>query len=444
MGIVVFSSTITTIALSLIMGKVSIFSCSVIGFLILLVTVKITFCNEKLDKKENKVIGICFCIVLLCCVLIYWGSIDRYGNPYWEGEDKGDEFMFEDAARQLVENNNDSLLYVIKDSTYVRGLNNCKPYIWLMAKLMRWCDIFGGYHVLCYRIINVFLLTAASLVFYKEINKRRELKYLVYLMIFPNIIMISSFGFRDIILYYYISIAYKATNKPWKQMIVSDYLFLFLSAFGILGTRIESIMWWFVIVVVNLFYRNSKEINSRRKIIFILGLITGFLIAFFSGPYRMLVDNYLKYTSYLMMDGGLSSIVLGMKLLPFGIVLRFVYGLLQPFPSYLIHFYDNLDSFFGIFRILVSIGTLWQFVNIPYLLRGIRLWHKDAFIYLGIFLSLILTTYGFRHFLYVYPFMFEEIILNKEGFSLVRRRNILLLGLALIGYMGLAYYFLKI
>lgn len=140
---------------------------------------------------------------------------------------------------------------------------------------------------------------------------------------------------------------------------------------------------------------------------------------------------------------GLSLKILSASLFPFGWILRILYAFANPFPIALLNPFSYINNFYDIMILLTHIGTIWQLFQLYYIYLGIKRWNRSAFIMICIISSIALTSFTFRHFLFVYPFMFETILYNKTAVSKQKVNNIRIVTAFGIFTLGLLYLVLK-
>lgn len=119
----------------------------------------------------------------------------------------------------------------------------------------------------------------------------------------------------------------------------------------------------------------------------------------------MLSVTSTGYSSYLQgLSDGLSGMVFSRPLLPIGIVLRFLYGLVCPFPAALMSLDYFDEPLYSLVIALTCFGTIFQIFLLPYLFKGMIKLDYTAVKFLGMFAAIITTTFTFRHFVMAYPF----------------------------------------
>ena len=196
-----------------------------------------------------------------------------------------------------------------------------------------------------------------------------------------------------------------------------------------------------------LIYMNKyKNISKKHRILlyFFVGIAgVGFLM------YFNLLDMYIsysrKYTSYLLSkDYGLSSRIFSMSIFPYGWILRCLYGLMVPFPAGLLSLEYFSKPFFALSNAVVYLGTFYQIFMLPYLIKSALKKNINAWMYLVVYASIVLTTFTFRHF--IMPLPFFALAVAEEYIETNRKKRINYFVFIMIGiiFMSLLYVILKL
>lgn len=345
-----------------------------------------------------------------------------YGLPYWRGG--SDDKAYETIALELYEKNIFSLSEIKSETDYSTGFE------FILVWIIRLSDFFGGYHTIIFRLLNIGAWMICCLLITDNMSdtENKKCEFLLYLLfLFPNALYISMHIFRDtisalvLILIYWIQ---KNSYRIKKQKLISSGIVISLLIFGYTIRRANILYGIATILIVLLANYYSDAIRKeewsillkRKKtgigcIVFVI-LLTLILIVFMASGYlAWSLDYSLRYVNYYgnILEGRGSHGILSVPLLPFGIFFRMLYGLCVPFPSGIVNIFmhQNIET---ITHFLTSLGTVTQIALLPFLVKGVKK-NKDIFLmFLMTFFSVICTTFTFRHFIYVYPFMIYLIV----------------------------------
>ena len=429
--------------LSIAFNSFGVFACGLIGLLLIVI-------SAGSDKREiaKPVLGVLF-ISIIFLILHYYGLIEAFGKPYYGTDDE----RFQIAAKQLV----DQKIYFFKDIPYIAGMYYAKGYCLIIAYIMRLCSIFGGeYCTMAPRILNICLWIATSVLVFRILNKKlktRDAKRIFYILtLFPNALYISSFVYRDALVNYLIMIfvfvlldsVEKKAEENNKKCLIRKFIIIFCVVYLLIYLRIQLL---FVLGLIFLFLLFSKILPSvTYKYIgyAILAIASIWVLTVLGGTdwISAFSDQYTEYRASQV--SGLSKFIFTMPMLPFGIFLRAIYGLCVPFPAEILVL-DLSTPLYSFIRLLICLGTIFQVFFIPYLFKRIMKLENEALIFCAVYITIISTTFTFRHFLMLYPFM--ALVIGEEYYSVssfVRRQRFLmmfgLLGLMTVLYMGITLF----
>lgn len=426
-------------------------SCLIAGFMgiviICIISRRMTVENSnKIFKSLLVITSISFIFMLLN----YYGLISMYGKPYYASDDE----KFEYYALRLLENR----VYFFKDLPYIYGLDFARGYLIPIIWLMKLSKPFGGYSTLSPRILNIFLWLSVSLLVYKmmiknQVSENNAKKIWIILSLFPNALYISSFVYRDTLVCFLFFVSYYLIHELVTQKInfsnkIIRLIIIGYSIYVLYYTRLQMLYVLLVLVIIELLFNTRFAKKNVNKVFIILaGGILGLVILSFTGGLALFGNTVSSYAEYnLTISDGLSRMIFGSSLFPFGWILRAVYGLMVPFPAELLALNYISRPVYSLVRVLVLLGTVFQLFLLPYLFKKENGNENRIRMYaLGIvYLSIILTTFTFRHFIMVYPF-FALAIANKYDVMSVRekKRNFLIISILL--FLGvLLYLFLKV
>jgi len=397
----------------------------------------------KSDKKIYRHLLIIYLVSIIAMLLLYFGYINKYGEPYYSGG--SDDKNFELWAKESIKLNNFSIKDIIETKKF--RYFNCTGFIWLMSMLIRLSNIFDGYHTIIIRLLNIYFTMFTGILCYKyfsnkEKNISNKIKILYLVCLFPNALYVTIHGFRDAIYTFIIFSVFYLLNYIKDKKIFSKILiivYLILTTYITYYIRKVGVLYIGIIIVLNLLFKNSKITEKKEFLKAIILGVAVLLLGIKSGIIGE-TEQYLdRYNGYILNGAsGLSSMVFTTPILPFGIFLRIIYGLIFPAPTGLIISIIDVDS---ICKFIISIGTIYQIYMLPYLIKNIKKFDKVFLIFIIIFFSIVVATFSFRHYLMLYPFMF--ILINRtkdECSSIEKKKNFFFMTLVLI--LGILFYLL--
>lgn len=374
------------------------------------------FCARSLDGSYYKNMSVISAIIILALLLHYYGLIEKFNTPYYASDD----IRFEYWGNYLYENG----VYTINGlkKVYFSDQSNARLYPLILAWIQRITAGLGGFHTIMPRLLNGYLWLCTALItcrLYrnKKREKATEKKLFFSISLFPNALYISLFNYRDswTVLFFMVSI-YAITmiisGGPLRKQPLRSVFWVVALGICIIGLYyIRKSMILFLVVMVALIQMGKMQGRKAYNRIFFTFVIASFAIFFLFrvqafSLFKTISSNYSDYLSNLISRGGLSNFIFRQPLLPFGFILRFIYGLCSPFPGEMLKLDYFSEPLYSIFRLAICIGTLYQIYYIPCIFRGLKKRNTDAWMYLLMFLGVILTTFTFRHFLMIIPFFF--------------------------------------
>lgn len=395
---------------------------------------------------------ISFLIGIFVVVLQYYWYISDYGVPYYAGG--SDDYNFENSALSYVMANGEFFPWQLTDD-YIPVGNNSKGFILILAWMKLLCNDFGGYHTMMPRIMNLFILLATGALAYKymERNKMCEQKPEMYLRtfliisLFPNCLYITAHVFRDTlcmfltfaIVYLWDFITFKRyplqckySDKYNKNKIITKYknysprIFLI----GLLSIvliyfdyTIRNMTLYINLMVIALTLCFAYPETFRKNLKYILLIIIILILVLTYTEFGTTVDEIImNYTEYRQsMADGLSTIIFNIPILPFGFIVRLIYAAVSPLPVGILNISRIFSGYYYFAYFFISCGTIWQIVNYPNVIRGVRKqWDKTVFIFIVLLSMIAMTTFTFRHFILMYPYLF---ILSSRGLAKSNRQK---------------------
>ncbi|MFL2140601.1 hypothetical protein [Ruoffia sp. FAM 26254] len=423
--------------LSIIFSSLSILTVGLIGLLITLYIINYTKLN-KANIPLYKLLIIIFLINILSILILYFGYENYFGLPYYDGG--SDDLKFEIWAKQAIKHGLDFPWQYSRDLAF--RSNNSKGFVWLISLLMRINESLGGYHTISFRVLNVnFLISIGVLAtsyFAKhyKFGKTENSILLLFVTLFPNMMYLSNHVFRDtlisLILFYvfYIWDDYLTDRKNGILLLLFKTILITYFSFWV---REQSVFFIGIIIIINVLLKENY-IKIKNIFIYTGCLLLVLILAQRTGLLEEVLSFNENYTEHkLSISDGLTTHIFSISLFPFGIILRFLYGLLFPIPLQLLNIlrmFSNIDMFY---QVLISFGSVIQIYLLPYLFRNFKKMDKLFILYNVFLIGIVITTFTFRHFVTLYPYMFilifrQYFLVSKKGKTI----NLIIVSMALI------------
>lgn len=419
------------LVISVVFWNASIF---VVGMLALLFAYNLLRAYDH-DGVLRWISTVALSVGLLAMLVIYFGLQSKYGAPYYYGG--SDDRQFEVVAQDLVSRN----VYFPKQMPVYYSGHNSKGFVCMLAALMRVCNLFGGYHTVTPRIVNIILLIVLGLeVFHLVIlrtgNAQIAKRAFSFIVFFPNSIYLSSFVFRDtvniVLLLFCVVVCceFLKSHNLGKAVVVTvlcSYLCFWL--------RAQNLMIIGATIGIFLFI-GQKGISAKRLLILLIPFLLGLFVLSRLDVLGSILEINSRYTTnyFSYSNNGLSRIVFSVPLFPFGIILRMLYAIVSPIPTGIMQIMNlfDIDAFAAF---CVSCGTVYQIYQLPYLVKGMLKFDDISVEFLLMWFIISATTFTFRHFIMLYPFM--AYIVEKEKAE-VKKRYTALITVVIVA-LGLLY-----
>lgn len=432
LGITVIFSSLLSSSLSLL----------VIQFFLVSFTLLFILRN---DYKTAKLYVVIFVIATVFVFIVYLANLIAFGAPYYLGG--SDDLIFEKSAIQVVDSSmfNDENLF----SAILKQFENTQFFIFYIASIIKFTNIFDGYSTFIPRILNVYFLVWIVMILdyllkkYTAMSSKGRRLSLLLFAIAPNILYINAHVFRDIfnllqLLLITLFFDRIITDRRIIKKLIA-FILMIIMVYFVYYTRMNSLV--FVGGLCLLLFWHTFNIKKIYIVLLILPLLTmsSFLKVI---KLEYFIKTYSDYVLNIAGDG-LSSIVFSQPLLPVGIILRFIYGLMTPFPNFFILFGDPDKWLLDVIMLMVQLSVVIQIVYIPFILKRILKFDWLSLAFLIFFIGVIITTFTFRHIIFYYPFL---VALAVDGYltsSIKSRRTILFLSTIFVMLFGCIYILLK-
>lgn len=439
-GLYFIFTLILLLLLSVFFWNGSIFVIGVLGCLLFLPFI------WNLDSEMYKVLFFAMIISFAWMLLQYFGLMEKFGKPYFGGDDE----IFERYGDVLYKLG----AYTIADCpSFGYNIDKATGFMLILAWIMRISNPFGGYHTISPRILNIYMWLAIGVMVYKFVKKSELLqndkvlrKVVLGLMIFPNALFVNSCVYRDTLSIYVLFVCVYLANELSRKnsvekimKILPIFLIFVISIYILYYVRSDLLIALAGLVVFQIFWADGTKSKFAKRILLAV------LVISVGGSYTLNKVNTMlnNYNHYLLVErnaiNGMSGKIFSTPIFPFGIFLRFIWGQMQPFPGE-IFTQDFYGSFlYAFISVVVRLGTVLHICCLPYIFKSVLKLNSDAMKYLLVYMMVIVTTFGFRHFLMVYPFAAIELYYGVKDVSRHNIRINTIFILAACGIAGLIY-----
>jgi hypothetical protein len=398
---------------------------------------------------------IIYSATVVIAVILYYIFELQYGTPYGGG---GSDSLGYERLAEIVKNSvsiyNSEEIGIAINMPY----HNSKGYVYFISLLMKWSDLFDGFHTMIPRLFNSMLLALCSVQVYSislKLHLSRKLAFNAALVtgLFPMMVYVAAQSFRDIpIVIILLSSVYLSTAFIQSRSGIARILLLLgfvpliliIMEFRLLNAINIGLMAG-VAVIVGIF--RIRRISNAQIFSALLITVIGFnLMAFSDLP--LILDLLSKLDSSgtdltegvdRASEGGLSLILFNLPV-PFNYIGSLFYSFITPLP---ILYTRDVDWNY------LSLGTIYQFVFVPFIFLGLsKLFRLGQFLpvftmFLLCFVGYVFGSFTFRHLTYIVPF---AAIYGAAGYEVFRKQRHLILqsmGSILILLMAM-YYLIKI
>jgi hypothetical protein len=428
---------------SLLFANIGMLFMFVFGFIIVFVS------SRKLDKKIIYHNAFILALILIFSLITYYSFINLYGVPYMDGWN--DDAKFETAMQFLL--NSDIKFPWELSGVYLPNGNNSKGYVLFLSWISRFSNLIGvQYHTFMPRIINSFMIISIANLMLKYIknnysfNCKAQLTFVYLFSLFPNTIFITVHVFRDVFVLFLIILTisiwdtYLHRKKPKILFLIPLITVSSILLYYIYFTRLEAIYIVIFLLLILLIVRERIKILSLLK--FIAPVILIVAVLQFTDFFNILTLRYLGYTEYrIEHSDGLSNFIFSQPLIPFGIIFRIGYGLISPFPASIFSIFSMFKDINYFYKVFVAFGSVFQILLLPFLFSALKKLDKTGLMFLLVLFGITLTTFTFRHFIMLYPFLFTLTL--KELFNMKTQKVLyLVFSMMFISVLLLALYVL--
>ncbi len=352
----------------------------------------------------------------IASIFFYYIFKIQYGIPYGSGG--SDSLGYEQLAALLKGGSwkyDSEEIGILIDLPY----HNSKGYIYLINLLIRIADYFGGFHTMMPRLLNCSILGICSVVVYSISNKisltsKQAINSALVTGLFPMMVYVSIQTFRDIPIAFMLLISVSAsisiikTKSALKRLFYTllfapiIFIIMELRLLNTINIALIFVVGWFVFIF------SVKKLTNLHVSLFIVAIaLVYFSLSFIDLPLVIDLVGKLDSSSTDLSEGGDRASAGGLSLIlfnlptPIKIIASIVYSFITPLP---ILYTKDIDWNF------LSIGTIYQFVFIPFIFVGLKnTWRSRLMLpllamFLICYVGYVFGSFTFRHITYIVPF----------------------------------------
>lgn len=393
-------------------------------------------------------------IEIIIMLIIYNVYASAYGLPYdMEGTD---DFCADIEWSDGVINDGITTIQGMARSPEWTAYNN-KAHIILIVWTKSIAGLFGGYHTLDIRLINLTFCILTALIMGQYARKYldaddNEIKQIIMMIgLLPNAVFISSLVYRDVYVAFLIVLSfYLWTNFKEKGLRKKGFIIVLSAVILYVTFYLRMMAVIYILASIAVGYSNEKcnenylkkNFNPRKIMVFLTILA---LVVIFGSFVGGRLEWYLVgYTKIHANSSGMEGLVYSIPILPFGWLIRTVYYMMLPMYWRDILPVAVLKDPVSLIRCYVTWGTIYIMFAYPYLLRYLKKLDNICVLFVILLFSTAILTGGFRHIMIVYPMMFTMCVVGKRGVSMKRCQDNLFACGMLVGLMAIAAMMIRI
>jgi hypothetical protein len=417
MALFIFISLSILLVLSAMFQSASILVIGLIGLLLVL------YIGRNGNQRLFSAISLIFVISVILIISTYYGYIHQYSIPYFGGG--SDDLFFENYSEHVVDKN-----YMFPEQYISDPLlksHNSKGFLWILSWLIRISNIFGDYHTIAYRILNIYFLISLSILVFRYFEKtykftsKQNLLVLYTVSLFPNSLYISIHVFRDTLIIlllfsvFFLWDNYINADKKRKFKLIKAIVLTLILSYISYWIRSQSLIFITAIIVISTLLKNKNLSFKNFGVFFILSVLAIILASFYD-IWDLTLAFSERYTNHkLEISDGLSNKIFLIPLFPFGMAIRLAYGLISPIPVTILSISKIFDSVKMFFDVIIGFGVIVQIYMLPYLFKNIKKIDKVMITFVVFLMGIVIATFTFRHFIMLYPFM--AILIFRQFFE---------------------------
>lgn len=402
-----FINIFILIFLSILFGTASIMAVGLLGLFMLF------FVTKNLSYSFLKSLNIIFSISIFTTLIFYFAYLNQYGLPYFDGG--SDDLDFEEYSKYIVEKEYYMPNELTDDS--ILQHHNSKGFLWILSWIMRYSELFGGYHTIAFRVLNIYFLLILSVLTLKifqrhnKFTQKQNLIFLYLFALFPNIQYISLHVFRDtlsillIFSTFYLWEKFFSSTISGKKLFLVNILLTSIFCYIAYWIRHENIIFIGALVLISTL--KEKTLSYKNFGLFLALALVGVILMDNFNIWETVVSFNERYSNHkLEISDGLSNIIFSMPLFPLGLAIRMIYALISPIPIPVLNIFWMFNDIKIFSNVIISIGVIIQIYMLPYLFKNIKKIDKFTLSFCIMLIAIAVTTFTFRHFIMLYPFMY--------------------------------------
>ncbi|MEQ3220778.1 hypothetical protein [Butyricimonas virosa] len=342
-------------------------------------------------NRENLLLG--FVVGVVITIIFYEYNIIKYGNYYYLGA-FSDDYLFEIDSKFFYQDYGLNFFHIY-DSIGI--LHNSAGYVYVLALLRGFGDIFDGYNVFLPKVLNVFVLQLIAYYIFmtgvKIYNLPRNRVCFVALIfsIYPVLLNIASEVFRDTFVALFFIYVYYSLNQRERKFI--NIILAFAICVVLFFFRAFAS---YILLLLIIFY--LCRVKNMRQLIGVAFIGMFCVMSQFGdvlGRILHTVEGYNELNGERL--GGIGSQIFSLPLY-YGFFPRVTFMVLNPIPNL-----SNLQAMFAGISCFLQIFCV-PFVWSALINKNVDIKLKITFIVL--FLGVALSTANFRHVTMYLPFAF--------------------------------------
>lgn len=427
----------------------SSFSISIVGAIGTLI---IFLLQPEIDSRSLRLFILVKILTVLSVLLSYYNCEALFSHPYYIGG--SDDLHSETDAFDFIK------YHYIWPWDWPMLVKD-KGFIWILANLIRITGI-ENYHTVAFRILNMDILIATAVLCYRisryrfGFDKKKAVLLFAVLALFPNSLYISSFVFRDTICSFLMLMVFALCDDLFKKkeqhyIVLNSKLWLLLlialCLFLSFWLRPEALL--FDLAIIGLSVLRDNTIKGRNVLYVSLAFILVLYIFNSIGAFDLVNETIDAYSEFRLdetqnSNNSVFKLIFTLPILPFGIILRVVWGLLSPLPTQLANLFTIFSQPTDVFGIIVALGMIPYYYYMPFFFKGVARVDKYMLTFLIIFGGYIVSTFTFRHVMLFYPFFWMILIRSYFILDNKERKKIKNYSLMILLMLPVLYMITKI
>jgi hypothetical protein len=407
----------------------------------------------RLGSTSIRIYATVYGLAVAVAVVLAWIFLDAYGGPYFKGG--SDELVYEEAGIEFAKHFGLFSYGAIRGGI-VTEWHNSVGYIYLIGVLVKFSELFSGFHTMVPRLFNAASLALLSVLVFQIgirlcLRRRTAVAAALFSGCLPLMMWTSAQTLRDII----------------QTLLIVALVFLWLpdhtnrgrysvSTLLLMSSLLLVPIWEMrqqqavvALILITFGIVSNGSIRPMHRMLLSLTIVAA--VVYFAWQFYNLLNEYLvnvlfsvaRYATLREGAGdGLSSVVFETPLFPVGWFYRAAYALASPIPV------EFLPLKFPIDVAWLSLGTVFHILFLPFLWMGARRAASHpasrivVLIFMMLFIGMAMFTFTIRHITQYLPFAIVLAALGYENYE-GNPRVVLFIMVAFGAAMTLTYFILK-